>query len=62
MIMVMTYLLTYLMITVINMITYNTIIAMMMTRLCEDTGNKEKLEQYMDQFADYKFSEHVFAW
>ena len=50
------------MITVINMmITYNTI-AMMMTRLCEDTGNKEKLEQYMDQFADYKFSEHVFAW
>jgi len=33
-----------------------------LVRLCEDTGNKEKLEQYMDQFADYKFSEHVFAW
>jgi len=33
-----------------------------LVRLCEDTGNKEKLDQYMDQFADYNFSDHVFAW
>ena len=33
-----------------------------LVRLCEETGNKEKLEQYMDMFKDNKFSDHVFAW
>merc|ERR1719427_1220811 len=34
----------------------------MLVRICEETDNKEKLEQYMDQFSDTNFSSHVFSW
>jgi len=34
----------------------------MLVRICEETNNKEKLEQYMDQFSNTSFSSHVFSW
>ena len=34
----------------------------MLVRICEETGNKEKLEGYMEKFASEDFSSHVYAW
>jgi len=34
----------------------------MLVRICEETNNKDKLEQYMDQYSNTSFSSHVFSW
>jgi len=34
----------------------------MLVRICEETNNKDRLEQYMDQYSNTTFSSHVFSW
>jgi len=34
----------------------------MLVRICEETNNKDRLEQYMDQYSSTSFSSHVFSW
>merc|ERR1719347_2495890 len=34
----------------------------MLVRICEETNNKDRLEQYMDQYCSTSFSSHVFSW
>ena len=33
-----------------------------LVRICEETNNKEKLEQYMERFNNTEFSSHVYSW
>lgn len=33
-----------------------------LVKMCEETGNQEKLEGYMERFAGEEFSKHVYAW
>ena len=33
-----------------------------LVRICEESGNREKLEQYMERLASTDFSAHVYAW
>ena len=33
-----------------------------LVRICEETSNKERLEQYKDRFRDTNFSSQVYAW
>ena len=34
----------------------------LLVRICEETKNKDKLEAYMERFANTAFSSHVYAW
>ena len=34
----------------------------LLVKICEETGNKEKLEGYMERFREQDFSSHVFSW
>jgi len=34
----------------------------MLVRICEETNNKDRLEQYMEQYSSTSFSSHVFSW
>merc|ERR1712142_211057 len=34
----------------------------MLVRICEETNNKDRLEQYMDRYSSTSFSSHVFSW
>ena len=33
-----------------------------LVRICEETSNRERLEQYMERFSNTDFSSHVYAW